>query len=566
MHAPGFLEPLAIVFLAALASAYVLHRLRQPPLIGFLLAGALVGPFGLGLAPDVEAVNVLAEAGVVLLLFTVGLELELPNLKRLRRIVWVAGPIQVVGTIALVAATGVLGGYELRRSVFFGFLVALSSTAILLTLLVDRRELDSPHGKLLVGILIFQDLAVVPMMLAVPALAGEAARGLPAALIAVAKIGGAAVFLFVAARFLVPRLLHLLAATQQKAIFVVAVLFLVMATALATAWAGLSAALGAFLAGLVISESDYGHQAMADVAPFRDAFNALFFVSIGMLFDWRSLLARPDLVAGLLALILVGKAAFGALPAWLLGFGPRVAVVVGLSLAQIGEFSFVLLNQGRSASLISAVFYQAFLGAAILSMLATPFLSERSHALAVRFAQGASALARPAAGEPSLPSEGHVLVLGFGLMGETLARVLARAGVPYRVLDLNPARVARGRAAGVPIEYGDTTSDVVLRHAGIAGARAAILLVSDPRATRQTLRLCRSLSPGIVLLVRTRYLAEMPDLVALGADEVVAEEFETSFEISRRTLGALGLPTPWIEDEAVEKRHGEEAAFRRLTP
>ena len=567
VHAPAFLAPLAIVFLAALASAYLLHRLRQPPLIGFLLAGAIVGPFGLGLATDVEAVTTLAEAGVVLLLFTVGLELELPNLKRLGRIVWVAGSIQVVGTIGLVEAVGLLRGYDLRRAAFFGFLVALSSTAILLTLLVERRELDSLHGKILVAILIFQDLAVVPMMLAVPALAGvQAGRGLMGALVALGKTVGAAVFLVVAARLIIPRLLRALAGTQQKPLFIVAVLFIVLGTALATAWAGLSAALGAFLAGLAISESDYGHQAMADIAPFRDAFNALFFVSIGMLFDPRMLVSRPAEVATILGLILLGKTAVGALPVALLGYGPRTALVVGLSLAQIGEFSFVLLSQGRAFNLITAENYQAFLGAAILSMLASPFLTERSHSIAARLGRAVETLGSGRLGAGGLAAEGHVVVLGFGHMGETLARVLGRAQVAYRVLDLSPERVARGREKSIPIEYGDVTSDVVLRRAGVPRARAAILLLSDPRATRQALRLCRQLAPRIFLLVRTRYLADIPDLSALGADEVVAEEFETSFEISRRTLGALDLPVPWIEDEAAEKRHAEEAAFRRLTP
>jgi CPA2 family monovalent cation:H+ antiporter-2 len=352
MHAPPFLAPLVLVFLAALASAYLLNRLRQPALIGFLLAGALLGPFGLGLEGDIGAVNSLAELGVVLLLFTVGLELELPNLKRLGRIVWVAGPIQVLGTVALVAALGRLAGEDWRLAVFFGFLVALSSTAIALTLLIERREIDAPHGRLLVGILIFQDLAIVPMMLAVPALAGGSGQGLPAALSALGKTAAIGVLLFLAARFVVPRLLQALAETRQKAIFIVAVLFLVLGTALVSAWAGLSAALGAFLAGLVISESDYGHQAMSDIEPFRDAFNALFFVSIGMLFDPRILLREPVLVGVLLLLIVIGKGALGALPVGLLGYGLRPAVVVGLSLAQIGEFSFVLLNHGKTFDLI----------------------------------------------------------------------------------------------------------------------------------------------------------------------------------------------------------------------
>jgi monovalent cation:H+ antiporter-2, CPA2 family len=555
---------LVLIFLAALAAAYILNRLHQPPLIGFLLAGTLLGPFGLGLESDIQAVNSLAEVGVVLLLFTVGLELELPNLKRLGRIVWIAGPTQVLGTIALVAAVGLLAGYEPRRSVFFGFLVALSSTAIALTLLIERRELDAPHGRLSIGILIFQDLAVVPMMLAVPALAGASGRGLPAALAALGKTAATAAVLVLAARFVVPRLLHALAETRQKAIFVVAVLFLVLGTALVATWAGLSAALGAFLAGLVISESDYGHQAMSDIAPFRDAFNALFFVSIGMLFDPRILVSEPLLVGALLLLIVVGKAGFGALPVALLGFGLRPALIVGLSLAQIGEFSFILLNQGKSFDLIAANLYQAFLGAAIVSMAATPWLSEHSHALAARFSEEVARARRPRTSESALPAEGHVLVFGFGHMGETLSRVLARAKVPFRVLDLNPERVRKGKARGLPIEYGDTTSASVLKHAGVERAREGIVLLSDPRATRQTLSLCRNLAPGLFLLARTRYLAEIPDLSALGADEVVAEEFETSLEISGRTLRRLGFSLPWVESETEGIRRSREDGFRRF--
>jgi CPA2 family monovalent cation:H+ antiporter-2 len=561
MRTPEFLGPLVLVFLAALASAYLLARLRQPPLIGFLLAGALLGPFGLGLEGDMATVDRLAEVGVILLLFTVGLELELPNLKRLGRVAWIAGPVQVVSTIALVAAAGAAAGYGLRRSVFFGFLIALSSTAIVLTLLMDRREMDSAHGRLLLGVLIFQDLAVVPMMLAIPALAGGAEQSLAAGLGALAKTALTAVLLVVAARFVVPRLLHALAGTRQKAIFVVAVLLLVFATALAAARAGLSAALGAFLAGLVISESDYGHQAMADVLPFRDAFSALFFVSIGMLFDPRTIVSQAWLVGGLLALILVGKAALAGLPIRLLGFGAGVATVVGLTLAQIGEFSFVLLKQGQSANLISPELYQAFLGAAIISMAATPLLSERSHSLASSVWRSAPSHG-PASGRAGPPASDHVIVLGLGHTGETLARVLTRAGVPLRVLDLNPERVARGRTNGIPVEFGDAANNRVLQHAGIGQARAVLVLLSDPRAARRVVGLCRSLAPGTFVLVRTRYLTEVPELSALGADEVVAEEFETSLEIAGRTLRRLGFPLPWVEAETDEIRRARHDAFR----
>ncbi len=560
MQAPDFLGPLALIFLAALFAAYVLHRLRQPPLIGFLLAGVVLGPFGLGLVRNLEVVEGLADLGVVLLLFTVGLELSLGNLRRLGKIVWIAGPIQVAVTIALVAAVAAAGGYPGSRSLFFGYLVALSSTAIVLKLLMDRREMDSAQGKALVGILIFQDLAVVPMLLSLPFLVGGASGGLVPALLAAGKTAATAAALLVAARVIVPRFIGALAGTRQKEIFVVAILFLVLGSALATSRAGLSAALGAFLAGLVLSESEYGHQAMADIAAFRDAFNAVFFVSIGMLFDPRVVVHDPLFVAVLLALILVWKTIAGGAAVLTLGYGLRVATVVGLSLAQIGEFSFVLLRQGRAVDLISAAAYQTFLAAAIVTMIATPFLSEASHGVALRLSGRAPTLR---AGEVEPPG-GRVLVIGFGHMGETVARVLKRAGATFRVIDLDPDRVKRGSKRGLPIEYGDSTSDVVLRRAGIETADAAIVLLSDPRATRQTIRHCRTLSPKLFILARTRYVAEIPGLVAAGADEVVAEEFETSLEIAGRTLKRLGSPLPWIESETDEIRKTREDGFRRF--
>ena len=561
MQAPAFLGPLALIFLAALGAAYVLHRLRQPPLIGYLAAGAVLGPFGLGLVRDVHVVETLAELGVVLLLFTIGLELSLGNLRRLGRIVSVAGPIQVVGTIALVFAVARARGITTGGSLFAGYLVALSSTAIVLKLLADRREIDSPHGKFLIGILILQDLAVVPMLLSLEFLAGRGGSGAVPVLMALLKTAVAAAALVVGARVIVPRFLGALAGTRQKEIFVVAVLFLVLGSALATSWAGLSAALGAFLAGLVLSESEYGHQAMADIAAFRDAFSAIFFVSIGMLFEPRVLFAQPVLVGVLLALILVWKTVAGGAAVLLLGYGFRIALVVGLSLAQIGEFSFVLLRQGLAAGLISPSAYQVFLAAAIVTMIATPFLSEASHAFALRAARSSGARRPP---RDAGANEDHVVVIGFGHMGETVARVLRRAGVPFRVIDIDPDRVRRGRKRGVPIEYGDSTSDHVLRRAGLEKARAAIVLLSDPRTTRQTLRHCRGLAPGVLLLARTRYLADIPALAAAGADEVVAEEFESSLEIAGRTLRRLGFPLPWVESETDELRRTRHDGFRKF--
>jgi CPA2 family monovalent cation:H+ antiporter-2 len=562
MHAPAFLGPLALIFLAALGAAFLLHRLKQPPLIGFLAAGALLGPFGLGLVADVDVVETLAELGVVLLLFTVGLELSLGNLRRLGKIVWVAGPIQVVGTIALVTGLALAGGYPLAKGLFFGFLVALSSTAIVLKLLFDRRELDSPHGKFLLGILILQDLAVLPMLLSLEFLAGRGGAGVMPVLVAAAKTVVVATALVLAARVLVPRFIGALVGTRQKEIFVVAVLFLVLGSALATSWAGLSPALGAFLAGLILSESEYGHQAMADISAFRDAFSAIFFVSIGMLFDPRVIVRQPVLVGVLLALILVWKTIAGGAAVLVLGYGFRVALVVGLSLAQIGEFSYVLVRQGLAVGLIQPGFYAVFLAAAIITMVATPFLSEASHALASGMARKRGE--RPDSPQATAAREGHVIVIGFGHMGETVARVLKRAGVPFAVIDLDPDRVRRGRKLGVPIEYGDSTNDLVLRRAGLDRARAVVVLLSDLRATRQTIRHCRGLAPQILLLARTRYLADIPALSAAGADEVVAEEFESSLEIAGRALQRLGFPLPWVESETDELRRTRHDGFRKF--
>ena len=566
MHPPAFLEPLFVVFLVALVAAWILHRVRQPPLVAFLVAGALLGPHGLGLVRDQRAVEGLAEVGAILMLFTIGLELSLPNLRRLGKIVWGAGPIQLGGTVLTMGVIGLAAGYGLRRGLFFGFLVALSSTVIVLKLLMDRGEMDSPHGRLLIGILILQDLAVVPMMLLVEPLAKGGMEGLRDGVVALGRTAVLGIILILAARFVFPKLLRGVVGTQRKELFIVAVLVLVMGTALASSMAGLSLALGAFLAGLALSESEYGHQAMADVAPFRDAFTALFFVSIGLLFDPGVIAARPFLVLLLMAPVLLGKAFWGAVPVLLFGYGARVAAIVGISLAQIGEFSFVLLRQGRQANLIETEIYQAFLAVAILSMVATPFLTEKSHVIGAwlgRRLEGRRRMGgdRAASG---LPSENHAIVLGFGHMGETLARVFHRAKVPFRVLDLNPGRVRRGVERKLSIEYGDATSDGVLRHAGIERARAVIVVLSDPRATRAAIRLCRQLAPGVFLMARTRYLSEIPDLNALGADDVVAEEFETSLEISARALRRLGFPLPWVEAETEQIRRMRHDKFRRF--
>lgn len=566
MEVPHFLLPLALVYLAALLAAYALVRLRQPPIVGFLIAGTLLGPHGLALVRDVQVVEVLAEVGVVLLLFTVGLELSLPNLGRLGKLVWGGGTLQVIGTTALATAVGLGAGFDWRRSLFLGFVVSNSSTAIILKMLMDRGEINAPHGRNLLGILILQDLAVVPMMLLIGPLAGKGAADVAGLVLLLARALGVLALLFIAGRVLVPRLLGVVVRARYRELFVVAVLLIVIVTALAASATGLSLAIGAFLAGLVLSESEYGAQAMADVGPFRDAFSALFFVSVGMLFDPRTLVDQTGPVVGLLALIFIGKPLLGGLPAAILGYGPRVAAIVGLTLAHIGEFSLVLAREGHAVGLLLPAEYQVILAAVIASMVVTPLLHEAGQAAGSLLAGRQRRVPRvdTLAEPPRLPSAEHVLVLGFGHMGETLARVLGRAQVPFRILDVDSERVRRGQKRHLPVEFGDVTSDFVLRRAGIEKARAVLVLLSDPRATRHVVRLCRNLAPGVFLLVRTRYLSEIPELSHLGASEVVAEEFETSLEIAGRTLRRLGFSLPWVESETEEIRQARHDGFRRF--
>jgi len=320
----------------------------------------------------------------------------------------------------------------------------------------------------------------------------------------------------------------------------------------------------------LVAESGEAPKIAHLLEPVRDMFAAIFFVSVGMLLDARILLRHPMLVSIVLALVFLGKGVLGGLPPLLLGYGARIAVVVGVSLAQIGEFSFVLLEETRRAGAIDRTGYQVILAATIISMVATPFLFEASHSIALRVAGGIGA--PPSEREPRradahrlpAPAEGHVVILGFGHTGETLARVLSRARVPFRILDMHPERVARGKAAGLPIEFGDAANDRVLKHAGIERARAALVLLSDPRGSRRVVRLCRSLAPGLFILARTRYLTEVSELASLGADEVVAEEFETSLEIAGRALRRLGFPLPWVEAETDEIRRARHDAFGRF--
>ncbi|MEJ2696108.1 MAG: cation:proton antiporter [Candidatus Sulfobium sp.] len=547
-----FLGSLVIILGVSAVVVFLLHRLRIPSVAGFLIAGTIVGPGGIRLVSDVYAVEVLAEAGVILLLFTIGIEFSISRLLRMKKEVIAGGGAQVLLTIAVSAGIAFLATGAPKKSVFFGFLVALSSTAIVLKMLVDRGETDSPQGRLMTGTLIFQDLCAVFFMLLIPALSGVGIRTADIAeQVAVAVFIIAVVLL--SARWIVPGLLHQVVHTRSRELFIVTIIFLCFGIALVTSLAGLSLALGAFIAGLVISDSEYSHQATSDVLPFKDSFMGLFFVSVGMLMDVGYIADHFLLVAAAVTLFYCLKIVTGTVSGLAAGFPLRASVHSGLGLAQIGEFSFVLAVAGKSAGIVTEDFYQVFLSASVLTMIATPFVLGAAPAWSERFVSG---LRGRAGGRGRMPDaerfrpgrRGHVIVVGFGLNGRNLSRVLREARIPYVVLEINNDTVREMKKKGEPIYYGDGTSREVLLKLGLEKAKMLVIAISDPASSRRIVSIARHEHPGIHIIVRTRYLSEVDDLMALGADEVIPQEFETSVEIFSRVLRHYQIPGNVIEE------------------
>jgi CPA2 family monovalent cation:H+ antiporter-2 len=536
------LQQLVLLLAAALPVSILFHRLRLPAIVGFLVAGMVFGPGGAGIISDTAEVERLAEIGVVLLLFTVGLEFSLTELVRSGRQFLLGGLAQVVLTLLAAGSIGLLMGNSLPVAVLWGFLASLSSTAIVLRLYADRSELDSAHGRLATGVLLFQDIAVVPMMIVLPFLGRASAEGEPistgsVALTLLLALGGM-VLVFLLIRRTAPFLLHQAARLHNRELFFLVVVLVGLGTAWATARLGLSIGLGAFLAGLVISESEYGHHVISDVLPFRHYFASIFFISVGMLFDSRFFASRWPWLVLLAAALVAGKALIvGGVARWL-GYPSRTAILAGVGLAQVGEFSFLLARQGQLYGLMGHGAFQVFLDAAILGMLATPFLMELGQRLAASRGDG------PDGGEasPTCPLVGHTIIAGFGLNGRNLARTLRAVGLPYAILEVNADSIAAARAEGEPIHYGDITRAEALRKAGIECARVIVFAISDPAATRLAVSLARRLNPAIYILVRTRYALETEGLAALGADQVIPEEFETSVEIFARVLHQYRVP------------------------
>jgi len=561
------LRDLAVVLAIATTVAFFFSRLRLSVVAAFLVAGAILGPTGAGLVSESGMVDALAEIGVVLLLFTVGLEISVSSFGKMRRQVLWAGAGQVSSTVLLSFLIMMLFGSPAPEAIFVGFVVSLSSTAIVLKVYADKLEIDSLQGRLSFGILLFQDLAVIPMMLLIPSLRQWETAQFSVVLLTLAKAGGGVAALLLLARFLIARLLKEIIRLNSREILAMTVLLVVLGTAYLAHRFGLSLGMGAFLAGMVISESDYVHEIAAQILPFRDVFNGIFFISVGMLLDLPFLFRNFPLVLAIVAAVAVIKAVTAGWTVRALGYPWKVAVITGVGLVQIGEFSFLLLSEGYRESLVGPSQYQFLLAITVLTMTATPFLMGAAPWFARKWDQWVvHGKEFPETAEEAAirktGMENHVIIAGYGMNGKNLARVLKSARLPYVVVDLNDFQVREGRAAGEPMFYGDVHRPEILDRLGVERARILVLAISDPMATRRAVAIARRSNPGLFILVRTRLVADVDDLITLGANAVIPEEFETSVEIFAQVLSEYHVPDHVIRQQEALIRSGTYRILR----
>ena len=541
-----FLQELIVVLAATIGIVFFFQKLSLPTIAGFLLAGVIIGPNGLGLIKDAGTVDVLAEVGVQLLLFTIGLEFSLSQLLSLQKRIIGVGLLQVGLTILAVVGIASLAGVALKTATFYGFLVALSSTAIVLRVYRERNELNSIQGKLTTTILLLQDLSIVPMILLVPLLGASGSDTFADIALAISKALLALAAIIWTARTLLPRMLHQVALLRNREVFLLFIVFVCLGTAWLTSLAGLSLALGALIAGMVISESELSHQIVADVLPLRHTFSGIFFISIGMLLDLELLLQHLAPSISLLVGLISVKSLVVLLLSWWFYKSIRLGVILALSLAQVGEFSFILAKLGIEYQLLAPAEKQIFLAASIMSMIATPFMIQFAQPLAFWILGRSRRKRQSRAAEPLAEDRralaNHVIIVGYGLNGQNLARVLKEVGIPFCILEMNPDLIHEAGRRGETVSFGDGSRPEILEQAGIQDARVLVIAISDSTATAQIVSIARRMRSDLTIIVRTRYVAELDSLYRLGANEVIPEEFETSVEIFARVLQQFHVP------------------------
>lgn len=564
------LQEIVLVLGLSILVLYAFHKLRLPLVIGYLLSGILAGPSGLGMITDTHDVEILAEIGVILLLFTIGVEFSLGSLVKIRKTLFLGGSFQVVLTIAAAAGVAFWVGNPWNEALFIGFLIALSSTAIVLKILQDKGELVTPHGKTSLGILIFQDLIIVPMILVTPLLAGNQAAAETSWLIMLLKIVAVIIFVVLGSRYLVPKAFDIIARTQSRELFILSVLVIAFSVAFLTSSLGLSLALGAFLAGLMISESQYSQNVMGSVIPFLHVFTSFFFISIGMMLDVKFVLSDPLNVLLFTFLVLSLKTMIAGLAAFILGYPLRTAIIVGFTLSQVGEFSFILSQFGMEEGILSPENYQLFLSVSVLSMAATPFAIRSASWLGNQLMK----LPLPHKVKYGIPMnesndihalEGHTIIIGYGINGRNVSHAARFADIPYIIVEVNPDTVKREKKQGENIFYGDATQPEVLDHAYIKSARIVVITLPGTGEALRITQLARLMNPDVHIIIRTRFILHMEEMYQAGANEVIPEEFETSVEIFTRVLDKYNVSRQDIDHLVREIRSDGYEMFRSLS-
>ena len=540
---------LIIVLATAIAGGMLARRLKLPIILGYLTGGIAIGPFGLGLVQDLETINAMAAIGVILLLFTLGLEFSLNELKRIGRVAFWGGSAQILLTAAAGLALGKLLGWETTEAIFFGFLIALSSTMIVLKTLMERGELDSTHGRVMIGILLVQDLSLVPLMIILPAMGEEGAQLWSSLGIAILKA-----ILFIGIMLLLglwglPWLLGRVAGGRSRELFLLTIVTLSLGAAFGAFFLGLSAAVGAFIAGLLIGQSIFARQAFADIVPLRDIFGALFFISLGMLAELNFVANNLAVIALVVVVIVIAKFIICAIIPWVFGYNAKAALFTSMGLIQIGEFSFVLAGVGLETGIISQNIYSLTLASAIITMGLTPFALNLASTIYRRLSQG-ERMGRLVASRPELSGtgkqwhlSGHAVICGHGRVGSALTSVLERRNLSYLVIDIDPQVISRLRSRKIPCIYGDASNPEILAHTELNRARLLVCTFPNFMDVELTIRNALKINPKLDIVARVHRDADAELIKGIGVTELVRPEFEASLEITRHTLHRFGLTT-----------------------
>lgn len=566
------LDTIIVISGLSLLIVFLFNKLKIPTIVGFLLTGVMVGPHGLGLVKAIKEVHVLAEIGVILLVFATGIEFSFQKLLKMKKLSIIGGFCQVILTTIFVFLIAKLGGKSTGTAIFLGLAISHTSTAIMLKILQARGESDSPHGHASLAVSLFQDIASVAMMLFVPLLAGEIAASEFVKTLSFLGIKaiGIIIITILSAVWLVPWLFYQVLRTRSYELFMISIVGVCFAVAWLTSMAGLSLALGAFLAGLIVSESKYSKQILSNVLPFRDVFTSFFFVSVGMLVDIRFILEQPFLILAVALVVLFLKAMIASVVILSLGLTLRAAVLGGILLCQVGEFSFILAQTGLPYNLLTPKDYQWLLALVVVTMTIAPFLMQLapyliSTILKLPVPKRWKGIGDVLQEKKENPLHDHVIIIGFGVNGRNLAQVCKSAGISYVIIELNAKTVKEESLKGEPILYGDATQAVVLEHAAIQNARVAVVAISDPEATLRITEVLREIHSQIHIITRIRYMQEINRLYSLGANEVIPEELEASVEIFTRVLKKYLVPKEEIEKFISEIRLQNYQMMRPLS-